>query len=332
MAKNIPVIIHHECRTEYARKCIQMAEKFNKQVIFLGDETNRDFSKNWVDVNLYCKEEWQEFRKYYKNLSFYDDGYAIKIFKRFFAMKNYMNEKGLKECVLIDSDVLTYENYSKIPVFGQCDATLFIPEEEEKGSDPLSYGNYYWGASAGTSYFKYEVLEDIVNFMIETYKNHFDLLEKKWKWHQENNYGGGVCEMTLLFLWYLQTDYKVINTKRIFGEEKPYVIDNDVRTVNDRCNFIKYSFANIERIKLIEKKPYLIENTGRPVKAVCLHFGGETKKYMKAYMQQNIVSHKVLLFLTYCYLCGFHLAAKIYIALFKKWLGKYRKNKYGNTF
>ena len=59
MEKNIPVIIHHECRTEYARKCIKMAEKFNKQVIFLGDETNRDFSKNWVDVNLYCKEEWQ---------------------------------------------------------------------------------------------------------------------------------------------------------------------------------------------------------------------------------------------------------------------------------
>ncbi len=334
MKRDIPVFIHHETRSEYARKAIIMARKYNNHVVFFGDDTNKDYSDCWVDTNAYCRDEWERFKAVFKNMSYYDDGYAIKIFKRFFAMKEYMKEHSIDECILIDSDVLSFADYSVLLVFEDCDATLFIPREEEKGSDPMSYGNYFWGASAGTSYFNYKAIEEIIAFMLDMYENHIDVLETKWKWHQENNHGGGVCEMSLLFLWYLQTDLKVINTKKIFeNDNEPYVIDNDVRTVNDRCKFIKYKRKNIEKLCIRNSLPYLIRENGDTVRAVCLHFGGNTKIYMYAYMNlKNAFLHGVLLDLAYIRLTCFNFVAKIYVKFFKKYLGKYRKPKHGNAY
>ncbi len=337
MEKIIPLFIHHEGRNSYAKKAIKCAQKYNKNIVFFGDETNRDYSEFWVNTNDYCGEEWIKFKNVFKNMSFYNDGYAIKIFKRFFAIKEYMQRNKLKECVLIDSDVLSFTDYSQISIFNDCDATLFIPLEEEKGSDPMSYGNYYWGASAGTSYFKYKAIEEIIAFMLDMYENHIDILEKKWNWHKENKYGGGVCEMTLLFLWYLKTDLNIINTKLIFGNDKKYIIDNDIRAVNDesndKCDFVKYKNKRIEKISVINGLPYLTKTEDKErIRAVCLHFGGNTKIYMSAFLHlDNKPLFYVLLNLSYIYLSAYNLLAKIYIKFLKKYLGKYRKSKYGGT-
>lgn len=332
MTKDIPVFIHHECRTPYALKSVKMAEKYNKVVVFLGDDSNKDYSKNWVDVNEYCRDEWKKFLRVYRNMSFYDDGYAVKIFKRLFAMKEYMKDHGMTECVLIDSDVLSFINYSDVPAFRNCDMTLFIPGEEPQGLDPMKLGNFDWGASAGTSYFKYEALCDFISFMLDMYENHIDILELKWEWHQKHNIGGGVCEMTLLFLWYLQTDYKVVNTKTIFSNNgSPYVIDNDVRTINNRCLFQKYKKKNIEKVLLRDGLPYLIDPKGNLVRAVCLHFGGNTKIYMGAYFAKSQIMLEILLNFAYVRLSIFNILAKIYVQYFKKYIGKYRKPKYGKN-
>ena len=67
-----------------------MAEKYNETVVFLGDERNSDYSSNWVNTNAYCTEEWERFKASFRNMSFYDNAYAIQIFKRLFAIKEYM--------------------------------------------------------------------------------------------------------------------------------------------------------------------------------------------------------------------------------------------------
>jgi len=318
MRRIIPVIVHHEGYSSYLKPCINSAEKYNEKVILLGNEENKSITKNWENVADFDSEDWSRFEKVFCNMSTYPDKWAVQIYRRFFIIKKLMEVKGHTECILLDSDVVTFENYSNLDLWADCDASLFIKNIEEQEQD------YIWAASANTSYLSYAMLCEFIEYLIDTYKNNIGPLEEKWKYHLENNVPGGVCEMTLLYLWYKTTDKKVVNTDDIFGaKNKRYAIGNDVKTKTKKCPFIMNKILQIEKIVFgNDNKPSLITENNEYVKAVCVHFCGMTKAYMDAYNTDNRFLRNIKICAMRIYIISYTLLAKIYIFLKKEVLKK----------
>ena len=86
---------------------------YNERVILFGDKTNREMGSEWYDVSDFTSLLWEEFQQYYEHMSYYPTSYAIQIIKRFFIFYDFMVKNGIDECVIIDSDVLVFINFSE---------------------------------------------------------------------------------------------------------------------------------------------------------------------------------------------------------------------------
>ena len=86
------------------------------------------------------------------------------------------------------------------------------------------------------------------------------LLLKKWNYQREHNLAGGVCDMTLVYLWSKDND-RVLNSARIF--DGGTIDQNLCDRVNFSENEYRYnSFAGIKKYvirkdALDRKQPYL---------------------------------------------------------------------------
>ncbi len=267
---NIPVFIHHEGNASYLKDCIQQAKKFNKEVVLFGDINNKEMSPVWYDVSGFDSALWREFLKYYSNMSYYPESYAMQIIKRFFVFDDFMDKNNLNECINIDSDVLVFLDFSKLQKLRGYKAALCVPKEQ---------GNMRIAASAGCAYWKKEALHNFCIFCIDVYKNQHFKLEEKWNWHKEHQQDGGVCEMNLLYWWWLKNMDHVWNWIQY---NKEGVVDSNY---NFSENFLENEYYkdkyNVgKRILIYDKIPYFCSIENGPVKAWAIHFGGGSKIYM----------------------------------------------------
>ncbi len=102
--------------------------------------------------------------------------------------------RKIEKCYYTDSDVMLYDNLTTVfENYKEYDATYTLTESQE---------NYRWAASACCSYWKRETLNKFCDFVLETYStDKIKTLEEKWNYHQTNNILGGICDMTLLYLF-----------------------------------------------------------------------------------------------------------------------------------
>lgn len=172
--KNIPIIIHHEGNQNYLYNCIQQAKKYNKKVILLGDASNKYMLADaWYNAAEFTSTEWESFLGVFVNMSTYSDDYAKQIFKRLFMIHEILKTEKINECILLDSDVLCYCDFSEIDIFREYDVSLSIRKKHD---------NYAWGATTGSSYWTLGALSDFCGFCIDCYKNRIDILMKKWNY------------------------------------------------------------------------------------------------------------------------------------------------------
>ncbi|WP_287699370.1 hypothetical protein [Microcystis sp. M165S2] len=174
---------------------MKSAANFNNTVVLIGDDTNKDFWQNHWDTTLVEFDKFQDFQKYYVQMSDYSKKYEMAFWKRMFVLEKWMEDNGYKRIFLLDSDSMTFADYSEevYPILpNDCIAALMTRINQED--------NFRWASSCHSSYWTLEALEDFTNFCIEAYrnKNIRDKLQAKWQWHINNHKPGGVCEMTLL--------------------------------------------------------------------------------------------------------------------------------------
>lgn len=209
----LPVLIHHESNAkpqtggkknqEYLRFCIDQACKYNEKVVLIGDEANREWSRDWHHVNEFKNERLEKFCKVFKNWSSYPDSWALSIYKRFFLFEEYLKRNGFDECVVLDSDILVYIDFAKYEPFLNCDAAMEIPKAQDM--EALKIPNEFrWAANVGLSYFKLSALTNFLDYCTDIFENHTDVLLPKWEAHQKYGIPGGICEMTLFYLWQKQ--------------------------------------------------------------------------------------------------------------------------------
>lgn len=288
----LPVIIHHETgekpqtgggrNQEYVKYCISHTKRYNEKVVLLGDEYNKDWCEEWYHVDDFVNEKWEHFRRVFVNWATYPDAWALGIFKRFYLIEEYLRRNHYSECVIMDSDVLVYLNFLKYDRFLHCDAALEICGDQDISSLPRPNG-LRMCAIAGVAYFTLEALTDFNDYCIDVYENHRDLLMPKYEAHQKYNLAGGVCEMTLLYLW--TRTRKPGSVLNLMEEYDGFVFNGPVGTDE---NLLPGEFR-VSKITLIKKFrfkngiPYFFRTDGnQPVASYSLHFGGADKIYLKS--------------------------------------------------
>lgn len=272
----IPIIIYHEGNQTYLQECIDQAKKYNNTVILIGDESNKDMNADyWYDAAELEIEEWREFADLFYNMSKNSAKFELQCFKRFFMIYALMQKNIIKQCIHIDSDVLCYYDFSKFNAFaGIYAASLSIPKKQDA---------YRWSVSAMTSYWTKKGIASFCSFVIAAYKDKNALLTEKWNYHKKNNLPGGICDMTLLYLWSKQEkEIRILNTMEQFkaGDDLA-VIDNNISTVEN--GYLYDKLFHLKKVTFHDGIPYLHKEDGTKIRTLALHFQGGAKRFMKFY-------------------------------------------------
>ncbi|MBW4582600.1 MAG: hypothetical protein KME42_23770 [Tildeniella nuda ZEHNDER 1965/U140] len=272
----IPVIIaHFDTAPAYLGYSLSSAAGLNSQVILIGDKANQHVWKNHWDASSIEPEKYQNFMRNYVQMSDYSKKYEISFWKRMFLLEEWMKVHGSDKAFLLDSDIITFANYTAdvYPLLPQdCIAGLTTPEKQD---------NFFWAASTHFSYWTLEGIESFTNFCIDTYTNRNNLrslLEAKHKWHLENCAPGGVSEMTLLYLW-SKDNSRIYNfAKTLEGMASDHSISTPT---NYHENEYKLRFG-VKQFVFKNGIPYGYNNVlNKKIKFVCLHCQGDAKLAMK---------------------------------------------------
>lgn len=271
---DIPVVYSHFYTSpEYLKHALKSAANFNSEVVLLGDDSNKELWTNHYDGDAIEALKYQQFMTHFVKMSNYPDGYEAAFWKRMFLLEAWMKLRRIERAILLDSDLVTFANYTTelYPLLPKdCLAALVIPEHK---TESLNIGI----ASCHCSYWTLEGISSFTDFCIDSFANRNNVLEKlkaKYRWHRENNIPGGVCEMTLLYLWSLN-NARVHNLAKVFHDT---VADWGV---GYSSNYYENEYRSVFGIKKLEFKdgiPYGYNKLlKKQIKFLCVHCQGGTK-------------------------------------------------------
>lgn len=268
----IPVFFVHTGYQPYMEQTIHQAERTNEVVYLLGDFSNKKVAKRWVNIENYESTKYEAFRKLYKHMSTNTDEFEFNCFRRFFVSYEFAKEKGINEFVMLDTDCFAFVNFSELGYEGY-DVALSIPKDQS---------NYLWTASPHGSYWTLEALESFLEFLEWEYTENIAELEEKWKYHVDNNVLGGICDMTLLYLWSIsEKNLRILYTGQ---EYKGGIFDHFV-SVSEGYMANEYKvdpFLKIKRYKIKDDKAYFQKMDGNWIRAYTIHAQGRSKEFINA--------------------------------------------------
>lgn len=266
----LPIFYVHVGTGEYVRNVIKRSEINNEEVYLLGDRANISFAKNWFDMEQFLDDRYYEFKKVYVHLSTNNEKFEFGAFKKFFAIYQFAKVHRIRQFMMLDSDCMAFKDLTELD-FSSYDVGLSIPENDAP---------YYWTASCHSAYWTIEALDDFLNYLISAYKNNLGKLEEKWNYHLKNRAEGGICDMTLLYLWVMQNrNLRFCNTAyRIQGG----VFDHNVAS-SQGCRtgeFVLNKLTKIKKIKIEKEIPYYMDEKGQWVETFVVHCQGFSKMYI----------------------------------------------------
>ena len=281
----IPVIFFHKGNQEYLKIALKQCRKYNEWVVLLGDESNRELAEQsgcqWYSADVYdLSEKWAQFEHYYKHMSTNDPLFELNCFRRFYIIYEFILKNGIEKFVYLDSDILTYTDFSSHVAIQENDLGMCAPKKQD---------NYRWVANCGISLWNRESLNGFLNNCIDIYKNKIEILTEKWQYHQKNHKNGGICDMTLEYLWFTNNQdlIKINFADRSNG--LPGVMDFNV---NSSLNYHEHEYEmmpliNIKKIKFQNELPHFQTENKEQVPVLAIHFLGAAKQYMKSFEKKN---------------------------------------------
>lgn len=263
----IPVFVFHKGNPSYLKFVIKQAEKYN-EVHLLGDESNQKICKIWDKIENYIGENYLQFKKEFVQMSDYSLEFDLNCYKRFFVMYNYMISKNIDKMVFADSDLLIYTDFSIYFNNKNCSVALSIPYKQD---------NYRWTAQAQCSLWTRDALKNFLDYLLYTYKENLDKLKEKYNYHLSHNLKGGVCDMTLLYLWSKTYKGELYNIAPVVDNQ---IFDHNFGSSGNYYDN-EYKFNKILRTKVVIFKsgyPYFINiKEKKLIKANVIHCQGSAK-------------------------------------------------------
>lgn len=272
----IPVVfVHYGPVPDYLKLSIAQAAKHN-EAILISDQESVQVDAKVVQIGP-LRGEVDQFEKVYHHLSKNPQEFELRCFTRWGLIKAMMEQYGVKTVFYCDSDVLLYTNVDQ-----------FFPSDVEVSySLPEDQPEFRWSASAHVSIFSYEKLKALWNFMLNTYVHKTETyrqLKNKYKHHLATQSPGGVCDMTLLYLFAQKNDVLPI-CKVVDGMTFDHNINSSENLLKSEYEMRQvagpYGPMTIKDVKFSDGFPYCLNlDKDQNVKFNSLHFQGGAKSLM----------------------------------------------------
>ena len=277
---NIPVVLVHKGRANYLRFAIKQASHFHNDVILLGDNSNADFCDRHFQYDNFKSGLTSRLGMNYEHMSPNPYEFELVCLERWFVLLELMKVNSLDRIFYIDSDVLLYCNIDKaLSSYSGLQAALCSEDQE--------YEDYKWFTSGHCSFWTIKLLEEFCEFVLDNYSNK-ERLYKKWNWHKQTGTPGGICDMTLLYLFYNSNGDRILNlsstlNSMIFdngiGSDYQGLFQTETRSFPSKVNMRRVSFE--------DGQPYSITNEGNRISFKALHFSSGAKIYMPFFLSYS---------------------------------------------
>lgn len=266
MLKKIPFIVVHKGNQNYLKSCIFSLKKYHSTIL-LGNEEDKSIIKEWYDINSFNSEYYNRFDKCYVHMSSNSEVFEKNCFYRYIAMYEFAINKNITEFVHCDSDIILLDDCTplldELSMFG---AAYFIPDDQT---------NFRMTASPHFCYWKINVLKEFIEYFITEYETGASILKEKYKYHLKEKIPGGICDMTLLYLFSKQRK-DIFN---IFNHHKFYMNFNVATNESTGCKRKDIIFNH--QYKKIHNELFYYKKNSEEKKVLFLHMQGRTKKLMK---------------------------------------------------
>lgn len=274
MGQNIPVIFVNYGNPFYLKYSISQAISLfpKNSVILLGDKTNFGYKGLRHEM---IEDYWstaKEFSKYYEHFNTNPYPFELFCFQRWFVLNDYLKKNNIDRAIYIDSDAILYKNLSdELTFFDDVEMTLNINDE-------------HIAAGINCNIFTQKGIEEFCAFCINAYKEKNEYYQKcvtHFQALQSNNKPGGVCDMTLLYFYYLLHPDKIYNFNQP-PVDKPY-FDLDINASRDP--YVRHDASGGKKqFKWIKKVPYAQTYDNKWVELPIIHFSGKTKALIPEYV------------------------------------------------
>lgn len=289
---NIPIIIFHLGYQDYVKLCLKQLQKYNNNVILLNDNPNhfKDLFNNNCKVVNYKDYliNTNKFIPLYKNYSSNNANIELICIIRWMCICEYMKHNNIKRAFICDSDILIYDNITK------------INNEFLKDYDYMLCSSSSKNVTGSGSIWNLNKLEEFIKFIFNFYTR--ETLKKIENWWKDYKEPGGICDMTLLYYFANNSldfvglrlkDYPYFSEKQdltqIFNQE--FTFDLHLGTYGNHPNPEEYEVntnTKNKNIKFIDKRPYCYNTRlNKDVRFILLHFQGRNKNIMEDYFNKS---------------------------------------------
>jgi hypothetical protein len=280
MVSEIPVLVCHFGENEYVRNNLKISSKNNK-IVFIGDKkenTKGIDNVDFIDVRNFMKsDEINNFKDYFKPYNTTDPYFVWLWYLRVFILSEYVFQTNSNSIFHIDSDNVLLSNINNYNF--QKEIAYCIPPN----NDPS-----YMSGSIHSGLLNKKFFKMFEEFYVDIFinKSKFHLIESKIKYH-ENFGNGGICDMTIFYLIYVQNKKDIQNLLSINTDKNTegVVFMNDLNDLEgleskkqfkkDRKNKIQiFNFDNQFYIYDIPRQCH--------VKIMNIHFQGKAKSLLSS--------------------------------------------------
>lgn len=236
------IYVHFGKIPEYLKKSINLSCQKN-QVILLTD----DLSYKNEDISIFNSQNYYDgldnLRNVYEHFSYLDPTFEFICIFRWFVLRNFFNKHNLDYAYYSDSDVMIYYDlqpfYEKY--YSQYDA-CYVTTENQK--------NYRWSSSACCSFWKKESINKFCEFILSCYSpEKIHVIKDKWDYHVTNSIPGGICDMTLLYLF--QDQIYFFPLSKVIED---FAFDQNMKDKNNYYDN-EYDYTTVKKINFVNGFP-----------------------------------------------------------------------------
>jgi hypothetical protein len=271
---SIPIVQFFRGSQPWLSLSLAQAQRFNEAVVLIGDTSNQGLKChhfNYMDYN----QNFSAFVEVYEHLSSNSADFELYCFQRFFALQQWMTEQQQDKVFMVDSDLLLYADLSHHlyeKYLKDYESALCIPHLKNQ-EDELA-----WTASPHISFWTRSSVQSFTRFCLETYSHRKALLHQKYRYHQTNKIPGGICDMTLLYLW-AKGNPAVFNLLEL---PDGYAVDHNINAPDDLWEDQYELKAGIKKIYFKQGIPYEADTQAQ---FLGLHFQGAAKPLMAIFTE-----------------------------------------------
>ena len=294
---NSVIFIVHQGNQKHLSSIILSAKLSSNKIYYIGDQnfSNKLLPKQQIIRPNFSKTPFlDKFTKVWKHLMTNKMrlGFEFSCFTRHFFVLEAASRLKLSNFWIIDSDFMLFENLHNI--------SEMLKNKGFEGalSTPNCKNKYYMASAPHCSFWNIHSLREFILFTIDQYKNNSKKLMEKYLYHKDKGLEGGVCDMTLLYLWKNKTKRKIYNSVDLITSK--ILIDHNINFSSDlyeagdfnfnkdilkkNLHFVMEDFLGVKKIRKDKNSFYAIRADGSKTKVIGLHFQGAAKIFIKRFM------------------------------------------------